>query len=206
MILDPDFGVHASRPDGAQALYRAVLARAVLDLFGKAIPASEGDDAQLARREALYFLTRERGAWADSRSRLCGACGIDPEALRANILRIIDGGEIIGADARNAFGGIEIARAFWQADQAAPAQAAVHRTKLAAKRQAPPRGIKPSYSAARSAVLPLLSEPRQFKELIIATDGEYGDAMIRTVLANAMQKGEVARDNAQHTYILAEAA
>lgn len=206
MILDPDFGVHASRPDGAQALYRAVLARAVLDLFGKAIPASEGDDAQLARREALYFLTRERGAWAESRSRLCGACGIDPDALRLNILRILDGGEIVGADARNAFGGIEKARAFWQADQSAPAEAAAQRTKQTAKRQAPPRRVKPSYSAARSAVLPLLTEPRQFKELIIATQGEYGDGMIRKVLANAMQKGEVVRDDAQHTYVWADAA
>lgn len=145
MILNPDFGVHASRPDGAQALCRAVLVRAVLDPFGKAIPASEGDDAQLARREALYFLTRERGAWAESRSRLCGACGIDPDALRLNILRIPKAARLSGR-------------------MPAMPSAAAQRTKQVAKRQALPRRIKPSYSAARSAVLPLLSELRQFKE------------------------------------------
>lgn len=53
MILDPDFGVHASRPDGPHSLYRAVIARAVLDLFGKVIPAPEGVDSNGARREAL---------------------------------------------------------------------------------------------------------------------------------------------------------
>lgn len=100
MIVDPDFGLHVSRPDGPQSLYRDVVARSVLDLFGKVIPASEKDEAQLARREALYFLTRESGAWAESRRRLCAACEIDPDALRANILRILDGGEIVGADNR----------------------------------------------------------------------------------------------------------
>ncbi|WP_414897039.1 hypothetical protein [Rhodovulum sp. YEN HP10] len=203
MLLDPDFGVHAFRPDGAPALYRAVLARAVLDLFGKAITASEGADAQLARREALYFLTRERGAWAESRRDLCDASGIDPDALRLNALRILDGGEIVGADARNAFGGIEIARNLWKAEQApAPRPKALKRKK----HDRPPRGVSPSYSAVRSAILPLLSEPRRFKELIIATDGECGVGIVRKVLAIAMQKGEVVRDNAQHTYVLADAA
>ena len=62
MIIDPNYGLHDSRPHGAQSLYRAVIARSVLDLFSKVIPASEQDEAQLARREALYFLTREHGA------------------------------------------------------------------------------------------------------------------------------------------------
>ena len=35
MLIDPDYGLHVSRPDGAQALYRAAIARSVLDLFGK---------------------------------------------------------------------------------------------------------------------------------------------------------------------------
>lgn len=198
MILDPDFGVHASRPDGPQSLYRAVIARAVLDLFGKVIPAPEGVDANGARREALYFLVRERGAWAASRRDLCGACGIDPDALRANILRIIDGGEIVGADHRQTFGGIDAARSLWEEEQA-PAP----RPQKRKRRDAPPRGVSPSYSIVRSAILPLLSEPRRLKDLVIATDGEYGDFMIRKVLANAIQKGEVERDDENHTYILA---
>ncbi|MFV0358201.1 hypothetical protein [Tropicimonas sp.] len=72
MILDPDFGVHASRPDGPQALYRAVLAKAVLDLFGKAIPASEGDDDMLPVRCAAkdktfvrLYAVIERGDFVD---------------------------------------------------------------------------------------------------------------------------------------------
>lgn len=206
MILDPDFGLHVSRPDGPQALYRAVVARSVLDLCGKVIPASEKDEAQLARREALYFLAREGGAWAESRRRLCAACEIDPDALRANILRILDGRELVGADTRNSFGGIEIARRFWDEEQAAPEQAQAAREQQAKhKPKAPRKRIKASYSTIRSAVLPLLSRPRQFKDLIAATDGEFGDAMIRKVLANAVNKGEVVRDEKQHTYILAAA-
>jgi len=206
MILDPDFGLHVSRPDGPQSLYRAVVARSVLDLFGKVIPASEKDEAQLARREALYFLTRENGAWAESRRRLCAACEIDPDALRANILRILDGGEIVGADTRNSFGGIEIARQFWDEEQSASERAQVAREQQA-KRQptAPRQRVKASYSTIRSVVLPLLSQPRQFKDLIAATEGEFGDSMIRKVLANAVNKGEVVRNDKNHTYILAAA-
>ncbi|MEP4198117.1 MAG: hypothetical protein ABJL99_21025 [Aliishimia sp.] len=204
MILDPDFGLHVSRTDGPQVLYRSVVARAVLDLFGKVIPASEKDEAQLARREALYFLTRENGAWAESRRRLCAACEIDLDALRMNILRILDGGEIVGADTRNSFGGIEIARRFWDEEQAAPEQAQAAREQQAKHEpKAPRQRVKASYSTIRSVVLPLLSQPRQFKDLIAATDGEFGDAIIRKVLANAINKGEIVRNDENHTYVLA---
>ncbi len=208
MILDPDFGVHASRDDGPESLYRAVIARAVLDLLGKVIPASGGDeDAEFARREALYLLTREGGAWAQSRQRLCTACGIDADALRKNILRILAGGKIVGADARNAFGGIELAQQLWQNELTEPARAkASHTQRAKRKLEAPRQKVKPSYSTIRSTVLPLLSQPRKFKELIAATEGEFGDSMIRKVLANAVQKGEVIRDDQQHTYVLTDAA
>lgn len=206
MILDPDFGVHVSRPDGPQSLYRAVIARAVLDLFGKVIPASETDEAQLARREALYFLTRESGAWAESRRRLCAACEVDPDALRVNILRILGGGEIVGADARNSFGGIGIAQQLWEDEQATPERAQTARKQQAKRKPTAPRQkVKASYSMIRTAVLAQLSEPRQFKDLIAATGGEFGDAMIRKVLANAVQKGEIVRNDENHTYILAAA-
>lgn len=204
MIIDPDFGLHDSGPDGAQALYRAVIARSVLDLFSKVIPASEQDEAQLARREALYFLTREHGAWAESRRSLCDASGLDADDLRSNILRVLAGREIVGADHRSTFGGIDAARELWAAEQTAPARAQEQRIKRQAnKRVAPPRRVKASYSTIRSAILPLLSEPRRFKELIAATDGEYGDAAIRKVLANAINKGEIVRNDENHTYVLA---
>lgn len=206
MILDPDYGLNVSRPSGPQSLYRAVIARSVLDLFSKVIPASEQDEAQLARREALYFLTRERGAWADSRRALCDAAGLDADDLRANVLRVMAGREIIGADYRNTFGGIDAARALWAAEQSEPARAQEQRTRRKAEKlAAPPRRVKASYSTIRSAVLPLLSEPRQFKDLIAATEGEFGDSMIRKVLANAINKGEIVRNDASHTYVLAAA-
>lgn len=206
MLIDPDFGLHASRPDGPQALYRAVIARSVLDLFGKVIPASEQDEAQLARREALYFLTREGGAWAESRRNLCDAAGLEADELRSNILRVLAGAEIVGADHRSTFGGIDAARELWAAEQSAPARAQAQRVKRQAdKRAAPQRRVKASYSTVRSAVLPLLSEPRQFRDLIHATDGEFGDAAIRKVLANAINKGEIVRNDENHTYVLAAA-
>lgn len=203
MLLDPDFGVHASRPDGPQSLYRAVVARAVLDLFGKVVPAPEGVDSTGARREALFFLVRESGAWAESRRSLCDACGIDPDALRANTLSVLAGREIIGSDHRHNFEGIELARRLWAEEQAAPIRAQEQRKR---QKSAPRKPAPASYSTIRSAILPLLFEPRQFKDLIIATDGEYGDSMIRKVLANAIQKGEVERDDENHTYVLAVAA
>ena len=71
-----------SRATLHENLQKGEIVRAVLDLFGKALPASGGDDETLlARQEALYLLTRDSGAWAESRVRLCGACGIDPNAL-----------------------------------------------------------------------------------------------------------------------------
>ncbi|WP_375552584.1 hypothetical protein [Rhodophyticola porphyridii] len=204
MLIDPDYGLHASRPDGAQALYRAAIARSVLDLFGKVIPASEQDEAQLARREALYFLTRERGAWAESCRNLCDAAGLDADDLRSNILRVLAGAEIVGADHRSTFGGIDAARDLWAAEEAAPAKAQEQRVKKkTAKLAAPRRSVKASYSTIRSAVLPLLAEPRQFRDLIHATDGEFGDAAIRKVLANAINKGEIVRNEENHTYVLA---
>lgn len=207
MILDPDFGVHASRPNGPIALYRAALARAVLDLFGKSIPGADSETVQQSRREALYFLTRESGAWATSRKDLCDICGIDADQLRANVLRVLRGGEIAGADPRNGFDGIDIARELWAHEQGEPERAREQRKKQRAMpRQAPRRNAIASYSAVRSAILPLLSEPRQFKDLIAATDGEVSDWLIRKVLANAVNKGEVIRDDAQHTYSLAVAA
>jgi hypothetical protein len=204
MIIDPNYGRHDSRPHGPQTLYRAVIARSVLDLFSKVIPASEQDEAQLARREALYFLTRERGAWADSRRALCDACGLDADDLRANIRSVLAGREIIGADHRSTFGGIDMARELWAAEQSEPARAQEQRTRRKADKQPnPPRRVKASYSTIRAAVLPLLSQPCQFKDLIAATDGEYGDAIIRKVLANAINKGEVVRNDENHTYVLA---
>ena len=204
MILDPHFGVHASRPHGEQSLLRAVVARTVLDLFAKVLPASEQDEAQLARREALYFLTRENGAWAQSRRRICDSCGVDPDGLRKNILRILNGGEIVGADVRNTFAGIEIARQLWVDEKTEPARAKAARAEKAKQQtKAPRQKVKASYSTIRSTVLPLLSQPRRFKDLIAATDGEYGDSKIRTVLANAIQKGEVVRNDKDHTYVLA---
>ena len=103
---------------------------------------------------------------------------------------------------RIAFSGIEIARRLWEAEKA-PATPPRKPTKKPQKRDKPPRGVLLSYGAVRSAVLPLLSEPRRFKDLIIATGGECSSSMIRKVLANAVNKGEVVRNDENHTYVLA---
>lgn len=97
-------------------------------------------------------------------------------------------------------------RALWAAELSEPARAQEQRMRRKAEKQvAPPRRVKASYSAIRSAVLPLLSEPRQFKDLIAATEGEFGDSMIRRVLVNAINKGEIVRNDENHTYVLAAA-
>ena len=159
MLLDPDFGVHASRPDGPQSLYRAVVARAVLDLFGKVVPAPEGVDATGARREALFFLVRESGAWAESRRRLYDACGIDPDALRANTLSVLAGREITGSDHRHNFEGIAVARRIRAEEKAAPIRA----MEILKRRKTAPRyPSTASYSTTGSVFPPQFSEMRQF--------------------------------------------
>lgn len=61
------------------ALYTAVVERAILDVRFSKSPVV-GD-------EAWAFLTDRTGNWASSRSTICAMLGIDPDRLRADILK-----------------------------------------------------------------------------------------------------------------------
>lgn len=89
---DPDYGHHDSRQCPEVALVYAILSRAIQDLFGSAaINSNTGSEIGLAKREALSFLTAQRGPWAQQRATYCTLIGLDPGVLRARIVAILEG-------------------------------------------------------------------------------------------------------------------
>lgn len=200
MLLDPEFGGHAgASPE--HALICAVILRAFYDLFGPAFSCSNGDNVDVTRRDALAFLTDAKGGWARRRNELCGLVELDGDKLRRLTIDVLEGRDIDPETftGRNPFSHVENARKLWAAE------ALVQTMRNSRAKPSKPRNVKASYSSVRETVLPLLKEPRQFKELIVATDGDCSDHMIRKVLTNAVAKGEVIRDNERNTYVLAAA-
>ena len=66
-----------------------------------------------------------------------------------------------------------------------------------------PTNTVTKYSEVRPIILELLDQPRSFKDLIIATNGDVSDSTIREVLRIGIEKGELIKPN--DTYILASA-
>lgn len=56
------------------------------------------------------------------------------------------------------------------------------------------------YAEVHRHIMPLLTQPRTFKDLIMETNGDVSDMRIRDVLRNAIAKGEVV--NNDNTYLL----
>jgi hypothetical protein len=82
----------AIRQGGEAGLVAAIIEQAWLDAQrpltqrGKQQPARVTPEG---RAEARALLTREAGEWRDSREALCGAIGIDPEALRQAAVKML---------------------------------------------------------------------------------------------------------------------
>ena len=112
---DPDYGWHHSRTTPEAMLVRAILARAVLDLFG---PLVGYGDAHLIRRDAMHFLTAV-GRDAKDRDTLCSLSGFDGDQLRRNVVEILEGGNasILTFSRQSNFGCIDEARAVWAAQK-----------------------------------------------------------------------------------------
>lgn len=68
-------------------LWLAVINQAVFDAFAKeASPTGYRISTHIETRQAVTFLTSERGLWAESRRTICDLAGIDADKLRTACL------------------------------------------------------------------------------------------------------------------------
>ena len=179
---DPDYGWHHSRTTPEAMLVRAILARAVLDLFG---PLVGYGDAYLIRRDAMHFLTAV-GRDAKDRDTLCSLSGFDGDQLRRNVVEILEGGDgsILTFSRQSNFGCMDEARAMWAAHKhrKRPAErvSAAHIVVASTDAPAPaapsrlPRVVPKVDQAAvdRARVLTILAEPTRQKDIIDALADE----------------------------------
>lgn len=200
---------------GEVGLYRSVVARAILDLFGSLSIASQQDEARAARDEALNFLTADTGGWAQSRKTICGICDLEPSILRSQVIAILEGKDPPDDARESTFTKLNVARELWvqKKTEAVRAQAARERqAKIVAQRRSvfeskhleqadelarhtPDREpVKLRYSEMRAIVLEQIKEkPRKFREILHAVGGS--DHQVRTLLNNALAKGEIVRSS-----------
>lgn len=200
MATDPDHGIHHARTMPEELLIFSVLSRAILDLFGPVGLTSTKEEAQQVKLEALSFLTKKSGAWAKRRSDLCDAIGFDGDNVRDRVIRVLEGDSTALAtyDGRRELTQVAQARELWEREKPQPMRR--NTPKPAPKPQPRPRHAVTKYADVRRHIMPLLTQPRTFKDLIMATNGDVSDTTIRNVLRNAVAKGEVT--NNDNTYLL----
>lgn len=204
---DPDYGIHQSRTCPEELLIYAILSRAILDLFGSVGLVSRGDEVVKARHDALMFLTQESGGWAQRRADICVAIGFDSDVVRNRVIRVLEGdtSALDTYDGRGALTHVADARKLWEHEKSA-SQRAREANKLAKERRERkacahrPKHKIARYADVRAIVLPLLNKPHSTKDLVIATNGDVSDTMIRKVLNNALEKGEIVCNPETHQY------
>jgi len=199
MATDPDHGIHHSRTMPEELLIFSVLSRAILDLFGPVGLTSTDEEARQAKRDALLFLTKPTGAWAKRRNDLCDAIGFDGDNVRARVIQVLEGDSTALAtyDGRRELTQVAQARELWEREKS---QSKRRKSTPTPKPQPRPRHAVTRYADVRRHIMPLLMQPRTFKDLIIETQGDVSDTTIREVLRNAVAKGEVT--NEDNTYLL----
>ncbi|WP_170399051.1 hypothetical protein [Ruegeria arenilitoris] len=205
--MEASNGLEVEAP--AHEMWRAVVSRAIFDLFSAIQMTSHPDEARVLRDEALRFLTATSGGWARSRYDICTMADINPHLLRSRVVAILEGADVPELDGRSSLSHIDEARAFWEAlkgedERAHAARAAITnnpKPKRAPKRQFP----KMRYSERRAAIFDLLKEKGEakFKDILLALDGDISDHGIREVLNKAINKGEITRNSVDFTYALA---
>lgn len=195
---DPDHGRHPFRTMPEELLIFSVLSRAILDLFGPVGLTSTKDEARQVKMDALSFLTKPTGAWAKRRNELCDAIGFDGDNVRERVIRVLEGDSNVLAtyDGRRELTQVAQARALWANEKSRPSRKPMPKPKPETR----PRNAITKYADVRRHVMPLLTQPRTFKDLIIETNGDVSDTTIRDVLRNAIAKGEVVNDD--NTYLL----
>lgn len=201
MATDPDHGIHHSRTMPEELLVFSVLSRAILDLFGPVGLTSTKEEAEQAKRDALSFLTKKSGAWAKRRNDLCDAIGFDGDNIRARVIQVLEGDSTALAtfDGRRELTQVAQARALWEQEQSRSKRR--RSTPKPTPKPVPrPRHAISRYADVRRHIMPLLTKPRTFKDLIMETNGDVSDTTIRDVLRNAIAKGEIT--NTDNAYLL----
>lgn len=102
----------AARYDRTQLLAHAVIRQAVLDLFSGTLSGASNEDEAFERHLAMRFLTAS-GAdeWARAREHWCIMADVDPDMLRDQIVRVLDGEREIDIEDRTyRLNGHDIAR------------------------------------------------------------------------------------------------
>jgi hypothetical protein len=188
-----------------ELLIFSVLSRAILDLFGPVGLTSTKEEAQQAKLDALSFLTKKSGAWAKRRNDLCDAIGFDGDNVRARVIQVLEGDSTALAtyDGRRELTQVAQARELWEREKPQPNRQTRGRNPKSVQKpkNAPrPRHAVTKYADVRRHIMPLLTQPRTFKGLIMETQGDVSDTTIREVLRNAVAKGEVT--NKDNTYLL----
>jgi len=110
----------AARYDRTQLLAHAVIRQAVLDLFSGTLSGASNEDEAFERHLALRFLTAS-GAdeWARAREHWCIMADVDPDMLRDQIVRVLDGEREIDIEDRTyRLNGHDIARRLWANEKA----------------------------------------------------------------------------------------
>ncbi len=199
--VDPDHGIHHSRTMPEELLIFSVLSRAILDLFGPVGLTSTKEEAQQAKSDALSFLTKKSGAWAKRRNDLCDAIGFDGDNVRARVIQVLEGDSTALAtyDGRRELSQVAQARELWEKEQSR-SNRRKSTQKPKPKPMPRPRHAISRYADVRRHIMPLLTKPRTFKDLIMETNGDVSDTTIRDVLRNAIAKGEIT--NTDNTYLL----
>lgn len=119
------FGTAERSPETNLAV--AIVAQAYRDLFLGQIVGEVEPAARMARVEAMAFLTDPEGPWARSRERICAAFDFNPDVVRQQTIRWLEGEPVPPF----AYGrkkqppeGVETARALWEEQKAVAARRA----------------------------------------------------------------------------------
>jgi hypothetical protein len=167
---------------------------------------SNSEEAEQTKQDALSFLTQKAGGWAKRRNELCEAVGIDGDDMRVRVVRVLEGDTLaLGTyEGRRELTHVAEARALWEYEKGALDRA--RETALKQRRTRPipskPTNTVTKYSEVRPIILALLDQPRSFKDLIIATNGDVSDSTIRDVLRIGVDKGDLIKPH-NDTYLLA---
>lgn len=198
---DPDYGHHDSRDPPAVRLVHAIIARAVHDLLGAVGSNVEGSALDVARRDALVFLTASSGAWGDSRQRLCDSVGLCPDALRERIIAILEGDDsaLKSYDGGAFLNQVDTARTMWAERKRPPAVITARLPRIVYKEDVLPEARKPVRPKAheiRSAIIDALRDgPKSIREIGWSIDGVCDSTVIRKHLMDAVADGIVERDS-----------
>jgi hypothetical protein len=200
---DPDHGHHDSRQSPEALLIFAILSRSIHDLFGTGI-VNNVAEITLAKREALSFLTAARGPWAQQRATYCTLVGLDPDVLRSQIIRILEGddGPLAYYGGGKELNQTEDARAMWREKQT-PIPRPLPKTAMPQK----PQRMKPgkpttatededmNRTERRKAVMRMLKHgPATVQELSVATGRAITGRQVAGFLHHAEKEGLVQRD------------